>query len=213
MNITTEKLKQITGINDNNMLLKLVDGINRVTLKYNIDTSYKLAHFISQMQHECANFSRFTENLNYSEKALLSVFGKYFNTTTAKQYARKPSMIANKVYANRMGNGSEISGDGWKYRGRGAIQCTGKDKYVGMTKEFGIDFLNNPDMLAEAPYAIMSAGWYWNSRNINNSINIIPSDDNSILADIKQVTRLVNGGTNGLSDRISKFKKAYSILK
>ncbi len=164
----------------------------------------RLAHFFSQVLHEsgCMRFDM--ENLNYSSKALCAVFGKYFKTKKqADTYARKPEKIANKVYANRMGNGSESSGDGWKYRGRGLIQLTGKNNYHAFAKWIGDDnILEEPDLVA-SEYAVHSAVFYWDK----NKLNEIADQD-----DVKIMTKRVNGGYNGLAHRRELLNKAHSLL-
>lgn len=163
------------------------------------------AHFFGQCEHETGGFKLFTENLNYSEDGLLNTFGKYFPTRAiAAKYARKPEKIANRVYANRMGNGPESSGDGWKYRGRGAIQLTGKDNY----KAFSVfikrpDVLVNPDIVADE-LAFESALFFFSSNNLWTIC-----DTGVSTSTITQLTKKINGGTNGLDDRILNTKKFY----
>lgn len=172
---------------------------------YDINTPLRLSHFLAQSSHESADFTRLVENLNYSEKGLLSTFPKYFTPAQAAQYARKPSAIANRVYANRMGNGSEQSGDGYRYRGRGAIQITGRNRYRDCSEYLFNDdiLLTNPDLLLEPKYAILSACWYWDINNLNKI-----ADGNNI----ELLTRRINGGTNGLEDRRARFGRIYSVL-
>ena len=182
-----------------------IDILNKEMLAYGINTPLRIAHFIAQIAHESGSFKHTSENLNYSAKALRSVFGKYFpNNEIATDYARRPERIASRVYANRMGNGTEGGGDGWKYRGRGYIQLTGKDNYTELTKETGFDFVNNPDELSNNPkYSIIAACWFWKSRDLNKYAD---------LDDVKQVTKRINGGYNGLEDREKYLNKAKSIL-
>jgi putative chitinase len=169
--------------------------------KYGITTPLRIAHFMAQIQHE-SNFKAIGENLSYSKDGLLRTFGKYFTENIeaepqkahANQYARQPMMIANRVYANRMGNGNEQSGEGWKYRGRGFIQVTGKSNYIELSRKTGIDFVNNPDLLLTEANALISALWFWNSRNLNAL-----SDKD----DVRGITQSINGGNNGLAERIS----------
>ena len=158
---------------------------------YGVNTSLRLSHFFSQISHE-SGLKPISENLNYSEDGLLNTFGKYFNKTTAKLYARKPEKIANRVYANRMGNGNEASGEGWKYRGRGFIQITGKENYFRLANDTDIDCLKNPDLLLEEANAMISACWFWKLKNLNK---LADKDD------IKEITRRINGGYNGLEHR------------
>lgn len=171
--------------------------------KYEIITYLRIAHFMAQIEHE-SHLKPISENLNYSKEGLLKIFSKYFNLETASVYARKPEKIANKVYANRMGNGNELSGDGWKYRGRGFIQLTGKDNYKNLSKDTGIDFLNKPDLLLEEANALIAALWFWKKNNINKQADL----DNII-----NVTKIINGGTNGIEDRKKLLLKYKNLLK
>lgn len=173
---------------------------------FDINTPLRISHFLAQTSHESADFTRLVENLNYSEKGLLSTFGKYFTPGQAAQYARKPEKIASRVYANRLGNGNEQSGDGWKYRGRGAIQITGKANYLNCSRYLFNDevLLDTPDLLLEPKYAILSACWYWDINNLNK----IADGNNMDL-----LTRRINGGLNGLEDRRARFGRIYSVLK
>ena len=161
------------------------------------------AHFFGQCAHESGNFKVFSENLNYSADGLTKIFKKYFPSLAAAQpYARKPEKIANKVYANRMGNGPESSGDGWKFRGRGPIQLTGKSNYTQFAQDIGRpDVLTNPDIVA-TELAFESALWFFNKNNLFAIADKGVSD-----AVIGQITRRVNGGTHGLDDRIKKTKQ------
>jgi putative chitinase len=157
----------------------------------------RLSGFFSQLGHESAGFSVMEENLNYSAKRLYEVFPKYFpNIESAKDYAYNPIKIANKIYSNRMGNGSELSGDGYNFRGRGFIQLTGKDNYSKCSKAINIDIVNNPDLLLQTNNALLSAIWYWDSRNCSQYCDA---------EDIVGLTKAINGGTNGLQHRIELF--------
>lgn len=165
---------------------------------YGVNTPVRLAHFFAQLEHE-SNLKPISENLNYSAVGLMTTFKKYFpDIKIAKEYERSPAKIANRVYANRMGNGPESSGDGWKYRGRGFIQITGKDNYILLSKDTRIDYLNNPDLLLNESDSMISALWYWNR---------IKANDLADKGDIKEITRRINGGYNGLSQRIDNLKK------
>lgn len=173
--------------------------------KYGIaETRTRLAHFFAQVLHEsgCMRFDM--ENLNYSAKGLLATFPKYFKTAQdAEAYARQPERIANRVYANRMGNGNEASGDGWRYRGRGLIQLTGKDNYVAFAKWLGDErVIGQPDLVA-TEYAVHSAVFFWD----RNALNALADKD-----DIVKVTRRINGGENGLAHRRELFNKANGLL-
>ena len=158
---------------------------------YGLNTPLRLAHFFSQLEHE-SGLKPISENLNYSEKGLLKTFKKYFTPEQAKQYANKPIQIASRVYGNRMGNGSEESMEGFKFRGRGFIQLTGKNNYILLSKDTRIDFINNPDMLLQEANAMIGALWFWNV----NKLNAIADKDDCIL-----LTKKINGGKNGLKHR------------
>jgi predicted chitinase len=182
-----------------------IDQIEEVLPKYGITESRaRLAHFFAQVLHEsgCMRFD--TENLNYSSDALRRVFGKYFRTKEeADAYARKPERIANRVYANRMGNRSEASGDGWRYRGRGLIQLTGRNNYKAFAEWIGDDRIMDEPDLVSAEYAVHSAVFFWDRNNLNKL-----ADRDDVIA----VTRRVNGGENGLAHRRELLGKAYSLI-
>jgi putative chitinase len=173
--------------------------------KYQINTVFRAVHFLSQVMHESGDFKFKEENLNYSENGLLLTFPRYFNAETARTYARKPEQIANKIYANRMGNGNEESGDGWKYRGFGFIQITGKETQEKVMKDLG---LTEPAQLKEDRNAMLSAGWYWDIRKINLVADRGLTDDV-----IKDVTRKVNGGLIGVTDRTEKLNMICNKLQ
>lgn len=162
-------------------------------------------HFFAQCSHESAGFRVFEENLNYSKSALLNVFGKYFTESNVNDYARQPEKIASRVYANRMGNGDEASGDGWKYRGRGAIQLTGTNNYAGFTTAQGVDFINQPDLVA-SDYAFESAIFFFNENNLFALCSDLTE------ATIKKLTKRINGGYNGLDHRIELTKKYSTYI-
>ncbi len=182
--------------------------IPEVVEKFQINTSLRLCHFLAQCAHESGNFKAVNENLNYGAKGLMGIFKKYFPTEAkAKEYERKPEKIANLVYGGRMGNGPEASGEGYKYRGRGYIQLTGKVNYQSFDKVVTEDITSNPDLVA-TKYPLLSAAWFWNSRTLNTL-----ADKGATDADVTAITKKVNGGTHGLDDRIAKFNKFYSVLK
>ena len=186
----------------------VIEMISDTAAKFQINTPLRLAHFLAQCGHESGGFRATQENLNYSAKGLNGIFKKYFPTeASAVDYARKPQKIANKVYANRMGNGTEASGDGYKFRGRGYIQLTGKSNYTLFGKAIGEDICANPDLVS-SKYALLSAAWFW-SKNGLNTIADGGSEDSVVTS----VTKRVNGGTNGLADRITHFKEYYNLLK
>lgn len=164
---------------------------------YGVNTKLRLAHFFAQIEHE-SNLKPIAENLNYSANGLRKTFGKYFTDLEAIKYQRKPEQIANRVYANRMGNGNDASGDGWKFRGRGFIQITGKNNYILLSKDTRIDFANNPDLLLNEANAMISALWFWNA----NKLNFFADSD-----DINMITKRINGGFNGLEHRKELLQK------
>ena len=175
--------------------------------KFNITNPLRLAHFLSQCGHESGGFKAVSENLNYSAKGLVGTFGKYFNSTTAAQYERKPEMIASRVYGSRMGNGDEASKEGYKFRGRGYIQLTGKSNYAGFTKFIGEDCIANPDLVANK-YPLASAAFFFDSNKLWSIC-----DKGADTATVTAVTKRVNGGTIGLDDRIKHFNEYYALLK
>jgi putative chitinase len=169
--------------------------------KFKINTPLRLAHFLAQCAHESGNFKATKENLNYGAAGLLSIFKKYFPTEAlAKSYERQPEKIASRVYASRMGNGDEASKEGFKFRGRGYIQLTGKDNYKAFDAMVPEDILANPDLVA-TKYPLLSAAWFWNKTSLNAL-----ADKGATDADVTAITKRVNGGTHGLPDRIAKFK-------
>ena len=197
-------LEKLKGHIPDSVIAQLPDVIST----YKIDTALRLAHFLAQTGHESAQFKAVSENLNYGAKGLRGIFGKYFPTDAlAAAYERKPEKIANKVYASRMGNGDEASGDGYKYRGRGYIQLTGKDNYKAFDATVPEDITANPDLVA-TQYPLLSAAWFWNKNGLN-AIADKGADD----ATVTSVTKRVNGGTIGLPDRIKHFKEYYTPLK
>ena len=175
--------------------------------KFQINTPLRLAHFLAQCGHESGGFRLTQENLNYSAKGLMGIFKKYFPTEAiANAYQRNPQKIANKVYSNRMGNGDEASGDGYKFRGRGYIQLTGKDNYTAFGKSIGEDICANPDKVA-SQYALLSAAWFFSKNGLHKM-----ADGGATDAVVTSITKRVNGGTIGLADRIKHFKEYYHLL-
>ena len=174
--------------------------------KFEINTALRLSHFLAQCAHESGGFTVTQENLNYSADGLMKTFKKYFPIiTTANAYAKQPEKIANLVYGNRMGNGNEASGEGWKYRGRGYIQLTGKDNYTAFNKFVGDDVITSPDLVA-TKYPLMSAGWFFSKNCLKKC------DAGSSVEVIKSVTACVNGGQIGIDDRIKYFNEYYKLL-
>ena len=184
---------------------KVIEQIPGVINTFKIDTAVKLAHFLAQCGHESGGFRVVNENLNYSAKGLQGIFKKYFPTPVlAEQYQRKPEKIANRVYASRMGNGDESSGEGFKFRGRGFIQLTGKQNYTAFGKAINEDIAANPDLVA-TKYPLLSAAWFFSKNCLAKCKD---ASDASVLA----VTKCVNGGTIGLADRQKHFKEYYHLL-
>ena len=175
--------------------------------KFGINTPLRLAHFLAQCGHESGGFRATQENLNYSAKGLMGIFKKYFPTSAlAAAYERKPEKIANRVYGGRMGNGAEGSGEGYKFRGRGYIQLTGKENYTAFGKSIGEDMTVNQDKVS-GPYALLSAAWFFSKNGLHRI-----ADEGSSDAVVTKITKRVNGGTIGLADRIKHFKEYYNLL-
>jgi putative chitinase len=185
----------------------VISMIPDTAAKFEINTPLRLAHFLAQCGHESGGFRLTQENLNYSAKGLNGIFKKYFPTeASAAPYNRNPQKIANKVYGGRMGNGPESSGDGYKFRGRGYIQLTGKDNYTAFGKSIGIDMTVNPDLVA-SQYALLSAAWFFTKNGLHKM-----ADGGATDAVVTSITKRVNGGTIGLADRIKHFKEYYHLL-
>lgn len=185
----------------------ILSEIPMIMSQFNINTPLRLAHFLGQVQHESGGFRSTVENLNYSVDGLHRVFNKYFSQPgLAEKYARHPEKIASRVYANRMGNGDETSTDGWKFRGRGLIQLTGKSNYSAFAKAINEDVVSNPDLVA-TKYPLSSAAWFFAKSGLNEVADRGQSKDV-----VTSVTKRINGGTNGLAERITNFNKLYKVL-
>jgi putative chitinase len=191
----TLKIDALKGIVPDAVLAQIPD----TAAKFNITTNLRLAHFLAQCAHESGGFKAVTENLNYSADGLLKIFPKYFTNKLNESYARNPEKIASRVYASRMGNGDELSKDGFKFRGRGYIQLTGKDNYTKFTQFIGEDCVANPDLVA-TKYPLASAAFFFNSNGL-----WALCDKGADTATVTAVTKRVNGGTHGLDDRLAKF--------
>lgn len=197
--ISKEEILSRTGCNKANLDLHY-DSLVETCEKYNINTDKRFAAFFSNILHETAMLSTFEENLNYSKAGLLATFPRRFNEALAVKYARNPELIANHVYGGRYGNNTD--GDGWKYRGRGGFQYTFKDNYRLVSKALKVDFVANPDLLKEPPYAMLSSGFFWQTRKLNE------------LADAEKLDSIcasINGGYNGVQHRKGLYNKL--ILK
>jgi len=219
-NLTIEQLQICTGSNKSNAEVFL-PYIKEICKSFRINTPKRLAAFLSQVGHESAGLSCLQENLNYSADGLANTWpgryakrlqnglyaknsvGRYLPSDLALKIARKPVLIANNCYANRMGNGDDKSGDGWKYRGRGLKQLTGKSNYAELTLDAGIDFVSNPDLLLEPVYAVISACWFWKKNNLE-----VYADKQ----DIEGMTKKINGGLIGIEQRKALYKKAIETL-
>ena len=197
------KLANLKGHIPDSVIAQIPD----TAAKFNITNTLRLAHFLAQCGHESGGFKAVSENLNYSADGLKKIFGKYFPGNLNESYARQPEKIANRVYSSRMGNGDESSGEGFKFRGRGYIQLTGKSNYSSFDKMVEEDIIANPDLVA-TKYPLMSAAFFFNNNGLW-SICDKGADDATVTA----VTKRVNGGTIGLADRIKHFKEYYNLLK
>lgn len=202
MNMTKSQLSKILG--HTNYIDEWYELCLEFFPKYNIDSNKRIAAFLAQTGHESSNFRVIEENLNYSTDGLRKVFRRYFNSAiVAKRYARQPEKIANRVYANRLGNGPEASKDGWKYRGRGLIQLTGKDNYQLFADYIGKSLSETIAYLSTRKGAFESACWFWTTKKLNQY-----ADNN----DLDSMTKKINGGYNGLDDRKKKYRHALSVL-
>lgn len=196
------KLEKLKGHVPDSVIAQIPD----TAAKFNITTPLRLAHFLAQCAHESGNFKLVSENLNYSSDRLKKVFPKYFPGTLSESYARNPEKIASRVYGGRMGNGDETTKEGFKFRGRGFIQLTGKQNYTNFTKFIGEDCVANPDLVA-SKYPLSSAAFFFNSNKLWEICDK-GADDATVTA----LTKRINGGNLGLPDRIKHFKEYYSLL-
>jgi putative chitinase len=184
--------------------LDWVPALNDTFARFQIITPLQQAAFIGQCGHECGNFRILEENLNYRAETLMKLWPKRFPTREiADQYARNPKKIANKVYSGRMGNRDEASGDGWRFRGRGAIQLTGHSNYYHASQACGVDFVKEPDLVATPQYAALTAGWFWDTHKLNRFADV---------RDWTGLTKRINGGIIGLDDRIKHINHALEVL-
>ncbi len=205
MNITESQLRAIMPKASAENIQQFVVYFNKYSDDFGITTPLRAAHFISQVAHESGELRYTEENLNYSADALRRVFPKYFNRANVAAYARNPERIANRVYGGRMGNGAEETGDGWRFRGRGLIQLTGKNNYSAYANS-GLcngDLMSHPEWLKNYPGALKSAMFFWKS----NGLNALADKD-----DVVAVTKRINGGTIGLEDRKRYTLKAKAVL-
>lgn len=183
---------------------KWLEPLNETFERYGINTPIRQASFIGQCGHECANFKILEENLQYRAETLMRIWPKRFPTLEfAKQYEKNPKKIANSVYANRMGNRDEASGDGYRFRGRGCLQTTGSANYYHAGKALGVDLIMEPDLLSTPKYAALAAGFFWDTHKLNELAD---------QRDFLKMTKKINGGTIGLDDRIKHINHAYDVL-
>jgi putative chitinase len=200
--ITQPQLREL--LSGNPYIEHWTNALNKILPEYEIDNPVRVAAFIAQCAHESGNFKFLTENLNYRWESLRKIFPRYFATDElAQQYARQPERIANRIYANRMGNGDEASGDGWRYRGRGLIQLTGRDNYFWFSQSIETPIEEIPAYLETFEGAIQSACWFWETNKLNQWADI---------GDIETLSRRINGGTIGLEDRKKHYAHALEVL-
>ena len=197
------KLEKLKGHIPDSVIAQIPD----TAAKFNITTHLRLAHFLAQASHESGGFKAVTENLNYSADGLKKIFPKYFSGNISESYARNPEKIANKVYASRMGNGDEASGDGWKYKGAGFIQLTGKANHQAFDKTVDDDIMANPSLVA-TKYPLASAAWFFDSNKLWSICDKGATDEV-----VAEVTKRVNGAHIGLPDRLKHFKEYWALLK
>ena len=201
-NFTLENFKEIIG--NNQHADHWYEALCQILPDYDIDTVPRVAAFLAQTAHESGGYRAIKENLNYKAASLTKVWPKYFPTMEiANQYANKPEKIANRAYANRMGNGPEESGDGWKYCGRGLIQLTGKDNYTRYAQSLEIGLEEAQEHLTTFEGCVQSAAWFWEANNLNQWAD---------KGDILTLTKRINGGTIGLEDRIKHYNHAVHVL-
>lgn len=202
MQITEQQLQQIIGRNE--YMEYWCEALNKILPEYEINTPHRWAAFIAQCAHESGNFKFLQENLNYKAESLCRVWPRYFpSLDVARQYAHKPEKIANRAYANRMGNGPEESGDGWRYCGRGLIQLTGKSNYKAFADSIETSLEETAEYLHTFEGSIQSACWFWESNNLNKWADA---------GDIKTMTKVINGGYLGLEDRIKHYEHALHVF-
>jgi putative chitinase len=199
--ITLDQLKKI--IPTNKEPEAWLEVLLEVLPRYDINTPMRLAGFLAQTAHESADYKLLEENLNYSAAQLQKTWPKRFDASTASQFARKPEAIANKVYSDRMGNGSAASGDGWRFRGRGIKQLTGRDNYTAFGKSVGITAEKAAEYLTTKKGAVESAAWFWKTNNLNRFADV---------GDIVGLTKAINGGDIGLADRKKRYESAKKVL-
>lgn len=202
--LTLDQLKGCFPSTDSATLSKYLPALNKVAAEQHINTPLRMRAFLAQIGHESGSFKFVQENLNYSADGLLKIFRKYFTPAEAKKYARKPELIASRVYANRMGNGNEASGDGWKFKGRGLIQITGKNNYTALAAFLTKSLDDTVKYLETSEGAVVSAAWFWAANNLNRWADA---------QDMVSLTRRINGGTHGMTDRMAIFNRSKAFIK
>ena len=207
--LTEQQLKQIMpGCSDP---ATWSTALNGAMAQFEVTSPERMAAFLAQIAHESGQLTRLSENLNYSAKRLMQVWPNRFPTMEkALQYERNPERLANCVYAKRLGNGDEASGDGWSYRGRGLIQLTGRGNYRSAAQGIGMPLEEQPDLLLQPGPAALSAAWFWKSHGLNELADDYNDDDDT--EDFKIITKRINGGTVGLKERVAFWEKAKWVL-
>lgn len=201
--ITKEQLRRAIPEATTANIEKYYEPLVAAMEHFGINTKNRIAAFLANLAHESASFNTIEENLNYSAKRLLQVWPKHFRNRNVNLYHRQPQKIANVAYANRMGNGDKNSGDGWRYRGRGLIQLTGKDNYRMFGNAIGADIVSDPDWVLTPEGATISAAWFWNSRKLNRFVDS---------GDLRELTRRINGGYHGHADRVRRYNHIRKVL-
>lgn len=203
--VTADQLREIFSRPGADDLDDIADHLQDAMMAYGITTTRRVAAFLAQIGHESAGLRRTVENLNYTTAARIRVVwpARFPSIASAEPFVRNPSGLANHVYADRMGNSAPETGDGWKYRGRGYIQLTGRDNYRQASQALGVDFEAKPDLVAMPKYAAATSAWFWGSRDLN---------DLADAGDMRTITRRINGGLNGLDDRLALYHRAIGVL-
>jgi len=201
--VTAEQLYHFFNHTPKSTVDKYVDAFNHTFEQFEINTPRRISMFLAQVGHESGGLQFVEENLNYRADRLAVVFPRYFKDVDPNAYGRNPEKIANRVYANRMGNGTEASGDGYRYRGRGLIQLTGKNNYDHFARDLGMHLDEAVTYLTTPEGACMSAGWFWHTNHLNTLADA---------GDIVACTKRINGGTIGLADRQAHYQEALHIF-
>jgi putative chitinase len=203
MSITKEQLSSFFEDTDDDVIKAFIDPLNKTFEKFEINNPNRIAMFLAQVGHESGGLTKTSENLNYKPERLAQIFPKYFRDVDPSEYAHNPEKIANRVYANRMGNGDEESGDGYKFRGRGLIELTGRDNYESFAEDMGMDLDAAVAYLGTPEGAAMSAGWFWDQHDLNELADA---------GDVTRCTKKINGGTIGLEERTELYEEAKTIF-